>query len=446
VKQVQHVVSGTADSAADKLTVKIDSHSAWANADAVAAQTEAAAHKAKAQLIEDEKAKTAADAAEAQAHTAASHDKHLEHDALRNEATGSAAGAVKATVGHLLNGVGAAAAKAAQDAARKVVKEQQAINAKTQHDQQEAIAQEQQVTKLLDRIKVNKAKLQDLWKKKDADKKAADDAANAFKGEVKRKVSRAKTDLQNMATQLKDDHETSLKVAAMQKELADVKDKVKQLNIKIAAKDDALKKAADDAAKEKSRKEEAKKKFDTKKSAAVAKMDGLVSDMEGTIKKTAVAKATPKADLQGVLNELNTKTQKNSLQITKRSTQIRNLNTRLDSAKTKETTAQSTKEHIDGVVTVAKQAYQKLNAGVAKLKKSVKKKVVTQTVNMVKPAGTKFTKGLTDNIQDTVSKSLAADSQSTLKHFSGSLEQHMEEPVAGITPEPVQSSEFSMPF
>jgi len=277
-------------------------------------------------------------------------------------------------------------------------------------------------------------------------KKAADDAANTFKGEVKRKVSRANADLKNMAAQLKEDHDTSLKVANMQKELADVKDKVKQLNIKIAAKDDALKKAADDAAKEKSRKEEAKKQFDTKKSAAVAKMDGLVSDMEDTIKKTAVAKATPKAKLQGVLNELNTKTQKNSLQITKRSTQIRNLNTRLDSAKTKETTAQSTKEHIDGVVAVAKQAYQKLNAGVAKLKKSVKKKVVTQTVNMVKPAGTKFTKGLTDNIQDTVSKSLAADSQSTLKHFSGSLEQHMEGPVAGITPEPVQSSEFSMPF
>jgi len=291
------------------------------------------------------------------------------------------------------------------------------------------------VTKLVDNIKANKAKLQDLWKKKDADKKASDDEANAFKGEVKRKVTRASADLKNMADQLQADHQTSIKVADMQKELADVKDKVKQLNIKIAAKDDALKKAADSAAKEKSNKEEAKKSFDTKKSAAVAKMDGLVNDMEATIKKTAVAKATPKADLQGVLNELNTKTQKNSLQITKKSTQIHNLNSRLDSAKTKETAAQAAEEHIEGVVTVAKQAYQKLNAGVAKLKKSVEKKVVTQTVNMVKPAGIKFTKGLSDKLQDAVSQSLATESQRTLKHLTGTLKEHAKEPVTGITPQ-----------
>jgi len=418
--------------AAQKLTnSKVDSETTWndmlkkANEEVEATGIIKSAHDA--QLQEDEAARKAQRDTEAKV----AEQKHQDHHDLRQHVGKTTTHTVAKELGAMVENVSSAAAKAAAQAAHKVIQKKKDIMFEEEAERNRALKDQAKTQKFLDNIQNSQEKLTRIQAERKEREQRDTEKANAFAKSVQEHVEQASRHFRNMHVMLKHlkEKHATLKVeakelTAMQKTSEDYTQKMAELQETVDRTDKAN-------VKEKAEKDKEERAFKKKEGNIVGKMSTLIDKMKKAIKTTAIRKATPHPDAQKHLNDLNAKAQLYAETISTLSTKIDCLKKELKVAKKLESVLEFKKDKRRRVLKLAKDTAAKLKHSVETLTNIVKTKDDTVKIHQSSGAGVDFAKKLASsldlklsNTAKQVANEAAAHAKQRLLHLQHKAEKN----------------------
>jgi len=409
------------DASSTKLVRNVDDDAAWEKledkSDATLQDAKQEDDAAAEEVDQQEEKKES----EADAESDAAVAKHSEHHALRDQAAETVGAKVTKTVEDLETGAAASTSQAAAQAAHDVIAKANADKEAKEAMQQKALNQAAKISSLVDRIRAAKTKLAKIQKQRNAFREDSKKAAADFAEKITEQVAMAKdrftkthallsTLRQTNATlatensQYKSTHEAQL---ALEEQVSELQDKV-----------DATEK---EYTKEVGQKDREHKAFKDKEKKITDKMQMLITKMKKAIKVTAIQKATPHADAQALLKDLNQKSQENSVLIAELSSSVKTLKDNIQESKATEASLAEKKVHRKALLAKAKATKMRLQEAVARYTTAIQRKDTTTEVKSVAPKGTEFAgklyKKLIDKVKSGLDEGVAKAGHKFRKHL-----------------------------
>merc|ERR1711970_981287 len=342
---------------------------------------------------------------------------HKKHVKLRRAAAHATAKAVKKAMSNVMGGVNSLAAKAATNAAKKVVVADAKKKAAAEKAERIAEVKEGKLQHMVDRLgflrrRIRKIQLKEIKVRRKAKKKAQKYAKSVASHVVRAKkhfeaMRRLLMQLRKAVNATKRDQAS---INRMNATLAVLKKHIKTAEAQLANENAKRHK-------ERRQKRRIKRRFASKRRRVKRRYLKLIRALKQQIKEEKYRKSRPDRNGQARLNALNVRSQTLVVKLNENMREIKELQRHLHKAK-HENKKMAKKAHKRKVVLkVAQSAYRHLSHAVKRLKKIVMLNKQRDRVISERPVGLRFTKKLLHTVGKSVKKAVKKAKKAGLKRL-----------------------------